>query len=110
MPRPTRPSPKKEPSEIQRLLVMVEAMQGDIRRVAEGHDSLRREMEQLRQELSHRMDDLENRMDLGFQSIRQELNQLKQELAQVKQELAQVKQAVSEIDRKLEAHLQTHPT
>lgn len=86
-------------------------MQGDIRRIAEGHATLERMLAQTREELTSRIGDLENRMNLGFQKVWQELGEVRKELGQIKRELAQLRQAVSEIDRRLQTHEnQAHAT
>lgn len=91
MPKPRdsqQPTPK--PSELQRLLVLVEQIGDDVRRVAEGHATLERQLTETRRELLSHIDRLEVQMKF------------------ISQEIAQVKQAVLEIDRRLETHEQAH--
>lgn len=104
MPKP----PGRLPEERQRLEMLVEQTLTQVCRIAEGHATLERMIDQARQELAAQVGDLQGQMNLGFREIFQRLDRVEIDLAQIKQEFSQVKQAVSEIDRRLEIHEQAH--
>ena len=101
MPNPEGPKPSLPAGELQRLLVLVEAIQTDVRRVAEGHSVLEGQLTQFRQELTDPINGLGSQMKLGFREVFQRLGA-------VEQELGQVKQAVLESAKRLQVHEQTH--
>ena len=102
-PGPKRSKSPRQPSGIGQLLVLVEDLGTEIRRVAEGHSTLQQQMDQLRQDLTVRIDSLENQMNLNFRDVFQRLDR-------VEQELAQVKQAVFETSKRVEIHEKAHAT
>jgi len=86
----------------------VEDIRTEVRRIAEGHSTLERKIEQFRIEVNARINDLENRMNLGFREVFQRLDRLEQRMDRAEQELGHIKQAVLESAKRLETHEQAH--
>ena len=83
--------------------VLLEQVLTEVKKVAEGHETLERMISQVRQELTGQIGRLENQTSLGFREVFQRLDR-------VEQELGHIKQAVSETAGQLKLHQKEHAT
>jgi hypothetical protein len=85
----------------ERVEILLEKIDGDVRGIAEGHGLLRKEMQEMRTEFRSEFDDVKS--ILKFHSG--ELKFLSDELKSVSGELKSVSVKVDGIDRKLDKHI-----
>lgn len=96
-------------NEVRRVAVMQEAMQGDVKRIAEGHSDVVRRFDAVDRRfdgVDRRIDDTQRALTEAVKALTTEIKGLKEQIGALQQAVLELRTEVRTIGERLEVHLQ----